>query len=307
VSSSNSTIPYIDRQTGFQEHEVVLGDSLVKFVYERAFGRLLRRTILTRRLFSQAYGLYQSSKASRSGIEEVIKNLAIDMSQYEVPDHGFSSFNDFFTRKLRPGARPIDSNPQRFVAPADGRTFAYTSVSKDTLIPTKGHQVSLSHLLGGPEAAKPFAFGSVLIVRLCPSDYHRFHFPCSGTAESPQTLAGPLESVNPWALATGLPILDQNLRDLTYIQTKNFGKIAYLEIGAMCVGSIVHSYQPGPVQAGDEKGYFQFGGSTVVIVFPANSIQFDQDLIDNTYRGIETFLRMGEGIGTALSPQTTAP
>jgi phosphatidylserine decarboxylase len=117
-------------------------------------------------------------------------------------------------------------------------------------------------------------------------------------AGTPKTLGGPLESVNPWALAKGRPILDTNQRDLTLIESPIFGRVAYLEIGAMCVGSIVHHFLPGPVTPGQEKGMFQFGGSTVILVCEKGRVRIDDDIVQNTRRGLETFVRMGEGIGS---------
>lgn len=291
-------IQFVDRRTGEIIDEVVLGETFVRYIYDRILGRALRRAVLTRPGFSKLYGRYQSSPWSRRAISQTVHKLTIDMDDYIVPSGGFQHFNDFFTRRLRPGARTIDPNPQRIVSPADGRTFAYNDVHGDMLLPAKGRSLSLQALLGSKEEARRFRDGVVFIVRLCPSDYHRFHFPCSGTASASQTLSGPLESVNPWALAKGRPILDTNQRDLTFIESPTFGRIAYLEIGAMCVGSIIQNFHPGPVQAGDEKGYFQFGGSTVILVFEPGKITVDEDLVTNTRKGLETFLRMGEAIAS---------
>lgn len=298
-------IRYVDRPTGEIRKEVVLGDGLVRMVYERALGRALRRAVLTRPAFSRAYGRYQSSRRSTRGIGKVVSDLAIHMDDYVVPDGGFESFNDFFTRRLRSGARPLDLGEGRLLSPADGRTFAYTHVRGDSLLPAKGRHISLARLLGGAAEAEPFADGTVVIVRLCPSDYHRFHFPCDGVASAARTLPGPLESVNPLALAKGRAILDHNQRDVTMIESKAFGRVAYVEVGAMCVGRIVQSFRPGPVKAGDEKGLFEFGGSTVILVFQAGKITVDPDLVANTDKGLETFLKMGEGIGSASGSSMT--
>lgn len=293
-------IRFIDRRTGQLQTEVVLGEGFVRYVYERAFGRALRRAVLIRPAFSKLYGRYQSSRASTRSIGKVVRQLMINMDEYQVPPEGFRSFNDFFTRRLKPGARPVEADPRRLASPADGRAFAYTDVQGDTLLPAKGHRISLRALLGGDDLAHTFRDGVVLIVRLCPSDYHRFHFPCAGVAGAPRTLSGPLESVNPRALARGRAILDTNQRDLTLIDSPTFGRVAYLEIGAMCVGSIVHTFAPGPVEAGQEKGFFQFGGSTVILVFEKGKVAIDADLVASTRAGTETFLRMGEGIASAL-------
>ncbi|MCC6648446.1 MAG: phosphatidylserine decarboxylase [Polyangiaceae bacterium] len=292
-------IDYVDRRTGELRAETVMGVAFVRYVYERALGRAVRRAILTRPSFSKVYGRYQSSRLSRRNIPGVISSLSIDMDDYVEPPGGFVHFNDFFTRRLRPGARPIDPRDERLVSPADGRLFAYTDVRGDTLVPAKGRRVSIEALLASPADAARFRGGTVLIVRLCPSDYHRFHFPCAGVASRAQRVAGPLESVNPGALAKGRPILDRNQREVTYLDTERFGRVAYLEVGAMCVGSVVQRYAAGAVAKGEEKGYFQVGGSTVILVLEPGRIVVDDDLVSHTRRGHETLVRMGEGIATA--------
>ena len=296
---TRTAIQYLDRRTGELREEVVLGEGFVRWVYESALGGVLRRSMLTRLMPSKLYGMWKSSSLSKRAIPGVVKELSIDLGECVVPDSGFTSFNDFFTRRLRPGARPVVADPRRLVSPADGRTFAYVDVQGDTLLPAKGHKISLRELLDDDAEAARFAGGTVLIVRLCPADYHRFHFPCAGVASAARTVAGPLESVNPIALTRGHAILDQNKRDVAYIDSPVFGRVAYLEIGAMFVGSIVQTYRAGPVTAGEEKGCFEFGGSTVILVLEPGRVKIDADLVDSTRRGVEVLLRMGEGIGSA--------
>ena len=296
---THTAIQYLDRRTGELREEVVLGEGFVRWVYESALGGVLRRSMLTRLVPSKIYGRWKSSSLSKRAIPGVVKQLSIDMGECVVPDGGFTSFNDFFTRRLRPGARPVVADPRRLASPADGRTFAYVDVQGDTLLPAKGHKISLRELLADDAEAARFAGGTVIIVRLCPADYHRFHFPCAGVASAARTIAGPLESVSPIALTRGHAILDRNKRDVAYIDSPAFGRVAYLEIGAMFVGSIVQTYRPGPVAAGDEKGCFEFGGSTVILVLEPGRVTIDADLVDSTRRGVEVLLRMGEAIGSA--------
>ncbi|MFO0660051.1 MAG: phosphatidylserine decarboxylase [Polyangiaceae bacterium] len=295
---SSSPIQFVDRRSGEVRTEVVLGESFVKLVYEQPIGRLLRRAVLTHPAFSKLYGAYQDSSLSRGAIDKTISTLSIDMNDYEVPAGGFVSFNDFFTRRLKPGARPITNDASRMASPADARVFAYQGVKSSAVYPVKGHPLLLSELLKSAVEGERYEGGSVVVLRLCPSDYHRFHFPCDGEATVARTIAGPLESVNPWALTKGKPILDTNLRDLTYIDSPLFGRVAYVEVGAMCVGSIVHTYKPGHVGKGDEKGFFQFGGSTVILALESH-VKLDADLVENTNRGLETYVRMGDAIATA--------
>jgi phosphatidylserine decarboxylase len=298
---NREAITYLDRRTGKLCEEIVLGEGFVRWVYESALGGALRRALLTRLGPSKIYGRWQSSRLSKRSIPSVVEQLSIDLDECIVPEGGFTSFNDFFTRQLRPGARPIVTDLRRLVSPADGRTFAYVDVKGDTLLPAKGRELSLRELLGDDAEAARFAGGTVIIVRLCPADYHRFHFPCAGAASAARTVAGPLESVSPIALARGHAILDTNKRDVAYIESPVFGRVAYLEIGAMFVGSIVQSYEPGPVAAGDEKGRFEFGGSTVILVVEPGRVEVDADLVESTRRGVEVLLRMGEGIATATA------
>ncbi len=290
-----------NRRTGALEEEVVLGERFLRAVYERPFASWLRRALLVRPVFSKLYGVYQQSHWSQPSIERAVRTLSLDLSDFVVPSGGFRSFNDFFTRRLRPGARPLDPDPASLLSPADARLLAFP-VQPQGVFPVKGHSVSLERLLASKQDALAFIGGWLLVFRLCPSDYHRFHFPCAGTSSAARLLEGPLESVNPLALATGRPILDTNQRALSFLSSARFGRLAYLEVGALCVGSIVQTYSPGAVSAGDEKGYFQFGGSTVVVALEPGRVTLDDDLLSSSCQGVETLVRMGERIGRAALP-----
>ena len=138
------------------------------------------------------------------------------------------------------------------------------------------------------------------IARLCPSDYHRFHFPCDGIPAKPRLINGLLYSVNPIALKKNVSILSENKRMITEIETDHFGTVLYIEIGATSVGSIRQTYTPDlKVKKGDEKGYFEFGGSCIALLFEKGRVTFDADLTANTQKGIETKANFGETLGTA--------
>jgi len=158
---------------------------------------------------------------------------------------------------------------------------------------------SLAELLGGKEAAAPFQGGALLVSRLCPTDYHRFHFPLAGIPGEARKIKGPLDSVSPVALAAGARSLAENKRAVTILQTEKFGRVALVEVGAACVGRIVQGFVPGrPVAKGDPKGLFLFGGSTVITVFEPGRLVFAEDLAANSAKGIETYARMGDRLGT---------
>ena len=197
---------------------------------------------------------------------------------------------------MKPSARPIDSSPGTFVFPADGRHFCIPRIGAETHVFAKGQRLDLDALLG-PDAAR-FHGGSLIISRLCPVDYHRFHFPCAGTPGPARLVNGALFSVSPIALARNLGYLWQNKREITLLESPR-GPVAIVEIGATCVGTIRQTFQPGmPVAIGQEKGYFAFDGSCVISVFPEGSIRFAGDLLHASSQGLECYARMGEPMGS---------
>ena len=246
--------------------------------------------------FSQLAGVYCDSRLSKSRISGIIKQLDIDESEFRDPVESFKSFNDFFIRKLKKECRPFDLDPEKLVSPADCRLMVYPELKKDTLIPVKGIEYSIDKLLAAEYSL--FHNGAVAVLRLNPSDYHRFHFPTDGTPSQPKEIPGSLFSVSPVALKRRLSILWENKRMLTEIETGPFGKILYTEVGASCVGTIHQTFQPGKsIKKGDEKGYFSFGGSCIAIFFEKGRIVFDEDLIENSRNGFETKANMGESLG----------
>lgn len=292
-----SEITYWDRRKKCLETEHVYGDQALRSIYGNSFGRFLADTLLSRPLFSRLYCRFQSSSLSRGKIAPFIQKFKVSMEEYE--DRPFQSFNDFFTRLFRENARPFTSIPGEMPALAEGRYLAYEDSRAWTTYPVKGQQTPLFQLLGDENLSTTFS-GPVLIARLCPTDYHRFHFPDDGVIVSQTRLKGPLHSVNPLALATKSDILFTNERQLAILETKNFGKLAYIEVGAMCVGRIVQKHSQGYVfKRGEEKGHFLFGGSTVILVGEKGRWKPDADLLEQTAQGRETFIRLGERLAQA--------
>jgi phosphatidylserine decarboxylase len=161
----------------------------------------------------------------------------------------------------------------------------------------KGAEVTVDELLGGTETER-YRDGAAMVVRLAPADYHRFHFPDAGEAGPSRAIGGRLHSVHPIALAAGAPSL-RNKRSVTLLATARFGTIALIEVGALCVGTIVQTYRPGRVARGDEKGYFRFGGSTIVVLAEPGRLHFDEDLERASADGVETLVRVGSRVGRA--------
>jgi len=210
----------------------------------------------------------------------------------------FSNFNDFFTRKLRNEARPVDTSSTIIVSPADGKILAYADISNSDFI-IKGYRFDVSTFLDNPDLAQKYRDGALLIIRLAPMDYHRFHFPVSGNISPNKKIDGDYYSVNPFALRKNAEIFCLNKREYTILSNPLFGDVVMAEVGATMVGSIEQTFKGSSVNKGEEKGYFKFGGSTVVLLFEKNKIHIDEDLLYNTANGYETTVKMGERIGEA--------
>lgn len=292
---------YIDRKTKKREVEEIYGRWALSLLYgstfaSRVFSFLFLPLIAHVPLFSKFYGRLQKRKKSAEKIAPFIKTYKIDASEFQ--EKSFASFNDFFIRKLKPNVRPITDDVKRAALPADGRYLVFPDLRNVETFYVKGQQFNLEAFLQSPSYARRYSDGAMMIARLCPTDYHRFHFPTDGTPLQAVPIQGPLFSVNPIALTKRLSILWENKRMLTEIETPNFGTLLYVEVGATCVGSIRQTYRPNhPVKKGDEKGYFEFGGSCLVLLFERGRIEFDEDLAQNSKKGLETKAHFGDSLG----------
>lgn len=295
---------FIDRTSKEQKKEQIPCKSCLEILYtNNPLGWLLKPIFGRWPWISRVYGKLQDRPSSKKKINPFIEKYKIDPSEFLEPVDSFSTFNKFFTRKLRPETRPIENGNDVAILPADGRYRVYQEIHHSEGFVIKGEKFSLSELLKDQSLADSYAQGAMVITRLAPVDYHRFHFPCSGTPSSPKLVNGPLYSVNPIALKHNIDILSENKRTITHLHTPQFGIVLYIEIGATNVGSIVQTFEPEKHYAkGDEKGYFSFGGSCIILLFEPDKIQFDQDLIEVTKRGIETLGRFGQSMGRALFP-----
>lgn len=293
----DSPIEYVNRVTGETESEVVMGDALIRFAYNTACGRSLWGFLFNHAFLSRCMGCYFSSRLSKWQIRRFIRDLHIDTEEAKRPVEKYGSFNTFFARKLKPGTRPFEPSEKSLSSPADGRLLAYENLSPDSPIPVKGANRTLNHLC---EATLPSGQYSVIIVRLCPADYHRYHFPCfCHKVGKALRIAGKYHSVNPTALMRHPNLLVENTRAITVLESSTFGTFRYIEVGAFGVGSIVDTAGPGPYPKMSEKGYFLFGGSTVILIFDSNRLAIDADLLENTAEGLETRVRAGNEIGSA--------
>lgn len=294
-------IVYYDRYRRTTCVEKVYGDKALRWTYGTLAGRISLNFLVKRALFSHWYGWSMDRPATRQKIAPFIKEYELDASEFVCDVDDFANFNEFFSRRLRPEARPIDPDSNSVVFPADGRHLCVPDLSRCDGLFVKGEMFDLKTLLDNNVLAQQYSEGSLLLSRLCPVDYHRFHFPAAGVPGSVRLINGPLYSVNPLALCQNISILATNKRCVTELQTESFGKILLLEIGATCVGSIRQTYASGtPVSKGGEKGYFRFGGSSTITIFEPGRIRFDQDLIDNSEQYRELYARVGDHLGTRL-------
>ena len=299
-------IVFLDRETKKITKEKVYGEVCLRALYgERFSSRLLRCTLLPllfkHPFVSKLYGILQRSSFSKSKIKPFIETFEMDASVFLDPVDSFRSFNDFFIRKLKPEARIITSGRDVAILPADARYLVYPNMEKADGFLVKDKKFSLESFLQSKELADKYAQGSMLIARLCPTDYHRFHFPFNCIPSYPKSIDGYLYSVNPIALKRRIEIFSENKREMTFLRTQQFGEVIFTEVGATNVGSIHQTFTPGePYAKGDEKGYFSFGGSSLVLLFEPGTIQFDQDLLDASSERMEVRGLMGQSLGRAL-------
>ena len=299
------SVQYVDRATGKIEAEKIYGHRVLSLSYgdswaARLFSFFFLPIFARLPWFSKFYGFLQKRPASAKKIAPFIAAYGVDASEFA--EANFQSFNDFFIRKLKPEKRPIAADANRLAMPADGRYLVFPDLSRANGFYVKGQQFDLDTFLQDTAYANRYKTGAMAIARLCPTDYHRFHFPCDGLPSQARPIWGPLFSVNPIALRKKLSILWENKRMSTEIETDLFGTILCVEVGATCVGSIHQTYQPEKqVKKGEEKGYFSFGGSCLVLLFERGRVAFDEDLIANSQRGLETKALFGSSLGMRIS------
>ena len=237
-------IKIYNRSTKQYDTEKVLGDKAIKWSYESPIGKGITELIVKRKIFSKFYGLYNDSSLSKKKIPSFIKDFNIDTSILKKNLNEYKCFNDFFIRELTTEARPIDMTPSTLISPGDGRLVAYDNIDINKLVQIKDITYTLSELIGNESIAEKYAGGVCLILRLCPTDYHRFHFIDNGIPSETINIKGSYYSVNPVALDKIPKLFCQNKREYSIFHSENFGDLLHIEVGASCVGTIIQSYYP---------------------------------------------------------------
>ena len=289
-------IKFIDRSTGAIQTETPPAEGLLKFLYDNPFGKHVILHLAKRKFISEWYGNKMDKPSSVKKIPDFVNQLNIDMDESQKSINEFTSFNDFFYRKLKPDARPIEEG---FVSPGDGKLIAFERVADVNDFFIKGQRFTLPQFLDDRKLAEKYQDGAMFILRLAPNDYHRFHFPYGGSVSAMKEINGSYMSVSPYALAGNFArVFCENKRAFCTLSTKDKGDVLLAPVGATMVGSIISTYQANnPIAKGDEMGYFTFGGSTIVILTEKGTVTIDQDLLENTRNKMETFVKMGEKIG----------
>jgi phosphatidylserine decarboxylase len=298
-----SQIKYLDRISERIETEQVYGGQFLRLLYgnsllSRIVGPALSCLVSRLPMLSRLYGYLQSRPSSAKKVLPFIKKYQVDTSEFAEKAESFGSFNDFFTRKLLPTARPIDRRSAQVVMPADGRYLFFPDLYSVSQFFVKERPFDLAKLLNSENLAEEYRAGAMVIARLCPTDYHRYHFPTDCVPGESRFIHGHLASVNPLAIRKYLQIYWENKRTLCELHTRLFGKLLFLEVGASFVGTIHQTYTPFQAyRKGDEKGFFSFGGSCLILLFPPHAVQFDADLLAATARGLEIKCLMGQSMG----------
>ena len=297
-------IKYFNREKEAVETEKVYGSDAVNWMYDSSTGKLLTQ-LLVKKPISKIYGAIQSASFTSNKVKPFIKDFNINMDEY-LPEEGrsdadpYSSFNKFFIRRFKEGVRPFAEGLE-FPAFSEARYFGYDCLTDDETVPVKGKYLSAKALLANSKWDSTFENGPCLLARLCPVDYHRYHFPDDGEILDFYPVEGALHSVNPLALKKVPEIFSINERTVTILETKNFGKLAYVEVGAICVGKIVQSRDMlGSFSRGEEKGYFLFGGSTVIVLGEKGRWKPDDVILEHTKNGMEVYQKLGSRLGTKI-------
>lgn len=265
---------------------------MIRFLYGTMPGRFMLRP-LVHPAVSRKAGKFLDSRFSRWLVPLFIKKHHIDMKEYEGRE--YTSFNDFFTRKR--SIERIDITPMHLISPCDGYLSVYP-VAEDLTYRIKHVEYSLERLFKSRELAEQYAGGTCLIFRLTPQDYHRYCYVCDGVRVESGVIGGCLHCVRPAAYTT-VPVFVENSREYMVLSTPAFGNVVQMEVGALLVGKIHNLRSNKRVFQGQEKGYFEFGGSTILVLVKKDRMELSEDIIKQTRNGKEMKVCLGETVGIA--------
>ncbi len=291
-----------NRKTARLENVRYYRNEAIIFVHKNPIARLIMSRIAVWPLFSTLMSLKDYTRFSKKKVLDFVSVNNLDETEFEKPASEYSSFSEFFDRRLKPQARPVCQQSDALVSPADGVLTIFPSISGFPAFTIKGQKFTLASLLRDERLADKYKNGSLAVVYLSPTDYHRYHFPCECTLEMAWTLGAKLFSVNPIAMEHGYRPFDVNVRDVSILNNEMMGQFLMIEVGALYVGRMVRtSPSQGKKSKGEEKGYFGLGGSTIVLVFKKGTIKFDEDILEMSGYDIPSRVRVGERIAGIIS------
>lgn len=277
---------------GRESDNYSFSDRLLNFFYNTKRGRLMLGYMI-RPGFSAFMGKVLDSRVSRVLIHPYVKSTNMDMSEY-VPTK-YKSYNQFFTRHIKPENRPLDPDPNVLISPSDGKVLIYP-ISGKLVVNIKGNNYSIKSLLTNTELSEEYYGGYMYVIRLSPDDYHRYVYSVGGRKSNNVTINGIYHTVKPIAFEL-TNVYYENTRCYTIIDSEVFGRVIQMEVGALAVGRIVNLMEDGVVQRGTEKGYFEFGGSTIILLVKKDMVIPDEDILKNSFEDVETVVKVGERIG----------
>lgn len=283
-------------QTGERIETTSLQEKSLHLLYDTLFGRLTLK-LFTSPCISKLGGYLLSTKASTLLIPSFVKQNNICLEDYVKAS--YDSYNDFFTRQIKSSKRPICQDAHTLISPSDGKVSVYP-INENSIFTIKNTQYTMNTLLQDESLAKSYANGYCIQIRLTVDDYHRYCYIDEGTKGISHFIPGKLHTVNPIAFYH-TPVYKENSREYTLLHTKNFGSVIQMEVGAMMVGKITNHKNDTHFTKGQEKGYFEFGGSTVLLFIQEGQVVIREDLIQNTLDGYETVIRMGEPLGNTFT------
>lgn len=293
-------IDYFDRKEGKLRTERIYASGFLFWSYNTRAGHWARDLIFRRKIISSLYGWLHNLRWSQKKIKSFVQKVDVNLDEVERPLEDFSSFNAFFTREIDLSRRPMIFDPHVCITPVDGKVLVYPAVKPNMTFRIKRSTFNLRRFLGNDRLSEQFAGGSLVISRLSLADYHHIHFPDSGIPRHAISIPGNYNASGPYSLHTLLPFYTENHRMMTLFDSDHFGQMMIVEIGALTVGSIQQRFLPDVrVIRGERKGYFELGGSTVVMLFQKGKIELDEDLQTNTQKDIETYVRFGDSIGNS--------
>ncbi len=263
----------------------------LRFLYNTVIGRVVLKIIISKPI-SKGFGFLTNTKISKLFINNFVKKSSIDLSEYE--DKKYKSFNDFFIREIKEEKRPLKDNKNIFPAVADSKLTVY-KITKDLKLNIKNSTYDIEELIKDKKTAKEYENGMCLVFRLCKDDYHHYIYPDNGQVTSNYHINGVLHTVQPIALKK-YKVFTENDREITILNTENFKEIIYIEVGALNIGKI-HNNKKENFQKGEEKGYFSFGASTVILLLKEKTIEVDKDILKYSKEDIETRVLQKEQIG----------